>query len=84
MSYDLRRLRLHGLIRRIHRTRRYQVTQEGFKSALFLTRCYNRMIRPGLSALSPSGPPAFIPLVKTLDRLDRDIQRAWEAQQLAA
>nr|NIP19096.1 hypothetical protein [Xanthomonadales bacterium]NIX13882.1 hypothetical protein [Xanthomonadales bacterium] len=29
MSYDLRRLRLHGLIERIEKTHRYRVTKKG-------------------------------------------------------
>ena len=38
MSYDLRRLRLHGLIERILRSRRYRVTAAGIRTAL----CYQR------------------------------------------
>jgi len=48
MTYDLRRLRLHGLIRRIPRTWRYQVTDYGLRIALFFTRSYDRLLRPGL------------------------------------
>jgi hypothetical protein len=51
MSYDLRRLRLHGLIERIKGTQRYQLTHLGLKTALFYSRTYYRVIRPGLSAL---------------------------------
>jgi len=49
MSYDLRRLRLHGLIERIPGTHRYTVTDRGFRLAVFLTRVHNRLLRPGLS-----------------------------------
>jgi hypothetical protein len=38
MTYDLRRLRQHGLIERIPRTFGYQVTGTGIAQALFLTR----------------------------------------------
>ena len=34
MTYDLRRLRLHGLIERIPRSRRYRVTAAGIRTAL--------------------------------------------------
>ena len=34
MTYDLRRLREHGLIQRIPRSRRYQVTDTGLHEAL--------------------------------------------------
>ena len=60
MTYDLRRLRLHGLIKRIPRTHRYCVTPFGFRIALFYTRTYARILRPGLAELfSPiTGDPA--------------------------
>lgn len=38
MSYDLRRLRLHGLIERIDGTHRYRVTDFGLRAAVFFTR----------------------------------------------
>ncbi len=51
MSYDLRRLRLHGLIERIAKTQRYRLTTFGLKTALFYSRTYQRLLRPGLSQL---------------------------------
>ena len=53
MSYDLRRLRLHGLIERIDNSYRYRLTDQGLKTTLFYCRVYNRILRPGLSVLSP-------------------------------
>src|SRR5215469_11052960 len=38
MSYQLRRLRLHGLIERIPKTHRYRLTSFGLRVALFCTR----------------------------------------------
>ena len=35
MTYDLRRLRLHGLIRRLPRSNKYLLTPEGMRVALF-------------------------------------------------
>ncbi len=85
MSYDLRRLRLHGLIERLPKSHRYQVTDTGFRTALFLTRAYARLLRPGLAtALPDAQPTAPAPIRRTLDRLDQQIQEAWEAQQIAA
>ncbi|WP_322770442.1 hypothetical protein [Frankia sp. Cr1] len=52
MTYDLRRLRLHGLIERIPHTHRYQVTDAGLRHALFLTRAYNRLLRTGMAELT--------------------------------
>ena len=85
MSYDLRRLRLHGLIERVANTRRYHVTDLGFRSALFLSRSYSRLLRAGLSTLMPDEPPpAAVPLRRAFERVDTVIQQAWEAQQIAA
>lgn len=85
MSYDLRRLRLHGLIERIPKTHRYLVTDLGFRAALFLSRSYARLLRPGLANLVPDcEPPAPVPLRRAFETVDREIQKAWEAQQLAA
>ena len=58
MSYDLRRLRLHGLIERISGTHRYQLTSLGLRAALFYSRTFNRVIRPGLSQITDTSLPA--------------------------
>ena len=49
MSYDLRRLRHHGLIEREPGTHRYRVTDIGLADALFLTRVHDRLLRTGLA-----------------------------------
>src|SRR5262245_28048882 len=46
-----RRLRLHGLIERVCASFRYRVTDRGFRVALFFTRIYNRILRPGSADL---------------------------------
>src|SRR5471030_1781205 len=56
MSYDLRRLRLHGLIERVPKTHRYRLTNLGLQTALFYTRVYSRILRPGLALVSPQAP----------------------------
>jgi hypothetical protein len=61
-SYDLRRLRLHGLIERIPKTHRYRVTDTGLHHAMFLTRVHNRLIRTGTAQLADPDPPAPTPL----------------------
>jgi hypothetical protein len=56
MTYDLRRLRMHGLIERIPGTFRYQVTNAGITQALFLTRLHDKFLRTGLATLTgPAG-----------------------------
>jgi hypothetical protein len=51
MTYDLRRLRLHGLIERLKGSHRYRLTPAGLKIALFYSRTYQHVLRPGLSLL---------------------------------
>jgi hypothetical protein len=58
LSYDLRRLRIHGLITRIPHSFRYQVTPTGLRQALFLTRITQRLLIPGLASLTDPSPPA--------------------------
>src|SRR6185312_2537101 len=45
MSYDLRRLRLHGLIQRLPRSNRYVLTAEDIRVAVFYTKLHNRLLR---------------------------------------
>jgi hypothetical protein len=52
MTYDLRRLRQHGLIERVPGTFRYQVTDDGITRALFLTRLHDKFLRAGLATLA--------------------------------
>jgi len=51
MTYDLRRLRLHGLIERVPHTHRYRVTDAGLHTAMFLTRVHDRLLPTGLAHL---------------------------------
>ena len=58
MSYDLRRLRLHRIIERVAGTHRYQLTALGRRIALFYSRTFNRVVRPGLSHIAHPNLPA--------------------------
>jgi DNA-binding transcriptional ArsR family regulator len=71
MSYDLRRLRLHGLIERIPRTHRYQVTDFGFHAAVVLCRAHDRLLRPALTTAATSSPST--PLGHALTAVDTAI-----------
>jgi hypothetical protein len=55
-SYDLRRLRAHGVIKRIGDTRRYQLTATGLAHALFLTHLARRFLIPGISQITDPAP----------------------------
>lgn len=84
MSYDLRRLRLHGFIERIPKSHRYCVTDFGFRSALFLTRAYHRLLRPGAAVAHDTAPPADTKLHHALCRVDHEVERIWKENRLAA
>jgi len=74
-SYDLRRLRRKGLIRRLRNAHRYELTTVGRSVAVLFTKSYARVLAPGLAILDP--------------RLPEDIRRrsplatAWRAFQSA-
>jgi hypothetical protein len=53
MTYDLRRLRLKGLIERIGHSHRYCLTALGIKVVTFFTKLYHRLFCPGLAAMVP-------------------------------
>jgi hypothetical protein len=71
MTYDLRRLRLHGLIERIPHTHTYVLTAEGQRVAVFYTKLRDRLLRPLLDADTP---PAPIELRRALATIDRAVQ----------
>jgi DNA-binding MarR family transcriptional regulator len=85
MTYDLRRLRLRGLIQRLPHSHRYVVTPAGRRVALFFTKSYARVLRRGLARLD-APPPDNVPdpLVKAWQRLDRELDRFVEEAKLAA
>jgi hypothetical protein len=66
MTYDLRRLRLHGLIQRLPHSNTYQLTSEGIRDAVFYTTLQNRLLRPLLDA---DEPPAKIEIRRALATL---------------
>jgi hypothetical protein len=57
MTYDLRRLRTHGLIEKIAHTHRYRVTEAGLHTAMFLTRIHDRLLPTGLAHLAEPSTP---------------------------
>ena len=57
VTYDLRRLRTHQLIERVPGTHRYQVTDTGLHTAMFLTRLHDRILPAGFAQLTATAPP---------------------------
>jgi hypothetical protein len=84
MTYDLRRLRLHGLITRIPHTHRYQLTDFGLRAALFSTRSYARLIRPGLALVTPDRTAGNGPLRRSFQHLERAMDTWCNAAKLAS
>jgi hypothetical protein len=83
-SYDLRRLRTHGLIERIPHTHRYRVTDTGHHQALFLTRAHNRLLRTGLAELADPCIDTPTPLRKATAAYDAAVDRLARDTGLAA
>ena len=68
--YDLRRLKLKGLIVKIEHTNTYVLTPDGQRFAVFYTKVHNRLLRPLLAA---DRPPAPLPVRQALRTLDRAV-----------
>ncbi len=80
MTYDLRRLRLHGLIERVPRSHRYRITATGARVAMFYARLYTRALRP-VSSLQPV---ASVRAQRAFDRLDAALAQFLEEAKIAA
>jgi hypothetical protein len=81
MTYDLRRLRLKGLIVRIPGSNRYRITTYGLKVALFVSKIYLRIIRPGWLSLEKQDDIPR-PLHSALSAVDAAIGRLCDAANL--
>lgn len=84
MTYDLRRLRLKGLIHRIPNTHRYTATSYGLKIAFFYAKLYLRILRPEWAALLPVNDQLPRPLRAALDQLEAQIRQIHKEAALAA
>jgi hypothetical protein len=76
MTYDLRRLRLKGIIHRLDHSNRYIITPYGYRVALFMTRINSRLFRPAYVALNPDN-QENIPnsLLKAFQKVDQEIEK---------
>ena len=80
MTYDLRRLRLHGLIERSPGTHRYRITESGARLAVLYLRIYARGFRPAAS-LPTSGTRRG---AQALERLDAALTNFLQEVRLVA
>ena len=84
MTYDLRRLRLHGVTERIAHTHRYRVTSLGQRICLFMSKLYARVLRPGLSQLTDGlRASSNRALASAMQRLDDAIAQLLRKAQLS-
>jgi len=70
MTYDLRRLRLKGLIFRPPKTNRYFVSPYGWKVARLFSRLEARVFRPAMAMFTATDAVLPFPLRQALDRVD--------------
>src|SRR5664279_1195204 len=73
MTYDLRRLRLKGLIYRPPKTNRYFVTPYGWKVARLFSRLDSRVFRPAMAMFTANDAVLPFPLRQALDRVDTQL-----------
>jgi hypothetical protein len=85
MGYDLRRLVRKGLLQRLGRQLRYELTTEGRRLALFLAKLLTRVLRPGLQALDPLLPSTVSPALRIgLQEVDIAVRAMLNDARLAA
>jgi hypothetical protein len=84
MTSHLRRLRLPGMIERIPKTHRYRVTPQGGRAALFCTRTYNRLLRPGPAQIIPEEARDDTEWRREFDQLDAKIEKWMDEQKMVA
>jgi hypothetical protein len=75
MTYDLRRLRLKGLIYRPPKTHRYFLTPYGWKTARLFTRLEARVFRPAIAMFTSNDAVLPFPLRASLDRVDAQLDQ---------
>ena len=73
MTYDLRRLRLKGLIFRPPKTHRYFLTTYGWKVARLFTRLETRVFRPAMAVFTTNDAVLPFPLRASLNRVDAQL-----------
>jgi hypothetical protein len=76
VTYQLRRLRLHGMIERLPNSFRYRITDRGLRIALFFTRLYNRLLRPAVAAALPRHSAIDSPLRRAFDNFQTQLSVA--------
>src|SRR6266568_538827 len=84
ITYDLRRLRLHGLTERIPKTHRYRITAKGLRTAIFYTGLYNRSLRTGMAVISPAAINPDLPMAKSIRAAETALDKWHQHEKIAA
>jgi hypothetical protein len=85
MSYDLRRLRLKGLITPVPHSHRYVLTPLGRRVAFFMSKSFTRIVRPTLNRLDPKSPEnATDPLRRAWIQCEQALNSQIAAARIAA
>ncbi len=71
------------MIERLPSSFRYRVTELGLRVALFFTRTYNRILRPGLALALPTLRAIDAPLKRAFDKINAEVNEWIEQAQLA-
>lgn len=83
MTYDLRRLRLKGLIQRLPHTNHYLLTTYGRRVSLFFTKLDSRVFRPAFASIhSVEDIPR--PLANALATVDKQIEQIFAAANISS
>ena len=80
ITYDLRRLRVRGLITRIPHTHRYRLTEHGLHTAMFISAVHDRFLPTGLAQLADeltSPPLRAHPAPTAMPSITLPAQQVW-------
>ena len=83
MTYDLRRLRLKGLIARIQGKHRYIITSYGRRVAALMTKLHARIFNLASAALVPA-PDVSFTLARAFKQIDAELDRIVAVAQLSS
>lgn len=84
VSYDLRRLRAHGLIARVPHSHRFRVTDTGLHHAMLITHLQTRILQPGLAQLTDPNPPILTALRTAARNYQHALDTLTQETELAA
>ena len=85
MTYNLRRLKHHGIIEKLQGTNRYRVTPAGLSIAVLYTRAYQHLLRRPISIASTKLPPNLQPpTLRALHKVHHELDIYFDAYKLAA